>query len=183
MLKKTIIRKKIRDLLKLEVTLVSNRVYSGRTLEYQDTSLFPAISLYNRNETIDEVFQGQSNRSFDLVIVGAISHKSHLDLDNFDFDEETEKLQFLIEQAMFKIKFSAKEIGTDNFNLFENIEYKNSIISFDDKTGHNMGFTNMTFEIVYINSDGIDYSTLPEFDEISSYENIDILELQPISQL
>lgn len=184
MLKKTIIRKMIRDYLKLEVSSVNNRVFSGRIQDYQDNALFPAISIYNRNENIDEAFQGQSNRSFELVVIGAISHNSNPnDLDDLDFDERIEELQESIEKAMSKLKYADNVPLTDSFKLFENLEYKSSDISFNDATGKNIGLVRMLFDVSYMNSDGIDYNTLDLFAEVDSYLNLDIRELQPISQV
>lgn len=181
MLKKTLIRKNILQLLKdnLLINGSTPSVFGGRIAPYDKDATYPAISVYNRTDSVEEDFSDHTLRSLELSVVVATKENSSTSLDNYDFDEIVENAQQEVEKVISRIIDAGNPLG-DPFKLFEDIAYLSSTTSFNDESGDNMGFANITYTIKYRVQRPIEVTGLVDFDETGSYQNIDIIELRPL---
>lgn len=182
MLKKTLIRKHILQLLKDNLTIVDQRVYGGRIAPYTKSETYPAISIYNRQDDVEEDFLDHSLRSNELSIIVAIKENSNTTLNDYDFDEIVENAQNEVEKLISRI-ISADKLLNDPFDLFEEIVYSSSTTSFNDEAGDNIGFANISYIIKYRVQRPIEVTGLVDFDEVDSYQHIDIINLRPLQGL
>tara|TARA_B110000858_G_C17788281_1_gene468371 strand:+ start:1289 stop:1843 length:555 start_codon:yes stop_codon:yes gene_type:complete len=182
MLKKTAIRKHFAQLIKSNLTIFDNRVFGGRISKYERDELYPAVSIYNRNDTVDENFTDHTLRSMEMDIIIAVQHNETSTLDNYDFDEIVENTQEEVEMLINRI-VSVDNLAEDPFKLIEEIAYTSSTTSFNSDSSDNIGYANISYSIKYRASRSIDLGTLVDFDEIGSIENIDIINLRPLQGL
>ncbi len=182
MLKKTSIRKNIAQLLIDNLTIVNGRVFSGRIAPYPKDSVYPAVSIYNRQDDVEEDYGDHSLRSNDMSIIIAVKENSNTTLDNYDFDEVVENAQNEVEKIISRI-ISVDNLTGDPFKLFEEIVYSSSTTSFNDESGDNIGYANITYTIKYRVQRPIEVTGLVDFDEVDSYQHIDIINLRPLQGL
>lgn len=182
MLKKTSIRKNILALLKTQVTVAGSRVFAGRIIPYKKGAIYPALSIYNREDVVEEDFDDHTFRSLELQLIVAVKENTTTDLDDYDFDEVVENAQEDVEIVMSRIIDADNLIG-DPYKLFEEIVYTSSTTSFNDDSGDNIGYANITYTVKYRVQRPLLVTGLVDFDEVASYQNIDIINLRPLQGL
>ena len=179
MLKKTAIRKNIVQLLKDNIPSMGNRVFGGRILPNSKDDLFPFIAIYNKTDSVEEDFVDHTLRTLDVNIVVSIKHNSNDTLTDLDFDEVVENAQQDVEVVISRI-LGVNNLPNDPFKLFEEITYTSSTTSHNDASGDNIGQALINYTIKYSVQRPVEVSTLEDFDEVASYQNIDIIELRPL---
>lgn len=179
MLKKTLIRKHFVELIKTNLLLADGRVFGGRIAPYEKDNLYPAVSIYNRNDSVEEYYTDHTLRNMDMEMVLAVKQNSTIALDNYDFDEVVENIQVEIEKLISRI-ISVGNVPDDPFKLVEEIVYVSSTTSFNSDSGDNIGYSNIVYNIKYRIQNPIENHDLVDFDEIASYQNIDIINLRPL---
>lgn len=174
MLKKTSIRKAIVAYLKADTDVApffSTRIFPGRILPYSKDETYPAISVYNRIDSVDGDYTSHTRRSNELNIIVAVKENKSTDLTDLDFDEVVETAQLEVEKAMSKILRFGNLPG-DPFELMYEIVYKSSTTAFNSESGDNIGLATIIYDIIYDEQSPIDPGNLPDFDIDGSIDNL-----------
>ena len=171
MYKKTVIRKYFEELLKSAIPNVSNRVYSGRINQVED-DVYPYITLFSKNETIQEQFTTHTQRELNLNVGIVISDNT---INDGDFYEKIEDLMIEVDNVIGRVlSESVSPITDDEFYLFEDIAFLSSSTDHDNTSGNDIGMAMLEYKIIYNYSLPVIPLTLEDFDWQSSIANIQI---------
>jgi len=174
MYKPTIIRKFFVEYLKATAPFFNN-IYSGRINPIQKNIDFPYATIFSKSQNKTEDYTSHSEREMDLLI--GVNIKSNQTSD-VDFDELVENAMFAIEEQMTKIvTIPSDYIPTtqDNYRLFEDIVFEQSLINNNNESGDDIGTAILSYKITFNYEEPIVPLTLEDFDVAGSIANIQIL--------
>jgi len=171
MYKKTAIRQYFTEALKASVPSVSNRVYNGRINQVEDNQ-FPYLTIFSKNESIDEQFTTHTSRELRLNVGIVVSDNT---INNDDFYEVIENVMLEVDNAMGRILTEiVSPITNDFFSLFEDVVFQNSSTEHDNTGGNDIGMSMMNYLVSYDYSLPVVSVSLEDFDWKGSIANIEI---------
>ena len=166
--KKTVIRQYFVALLKAANISVGQKVYGGRISPKSDDT-YPYLTVYSKDEDIEEQFTEYTSRKLNLVIGIVVKDNTKGDA---DFDEVIENVMFEVEEVMSKVLTVQTKTATDPFALFECIVLTSTKTATDNSSSSDIGVAEMTYEIDYDYQLPITPITLEDFDWQGSIDNI-----------
>ena len=171
MYKKTAIRKYFKEYLS---TLLGIDVYCGRIDPLSKKTTFPYITIYSKNDTVTAEFTSHTEREMDILI--GVNVRANQTEDS-DFDEIIENLMYTVESYMsllITVPSTYIPIDEDNYRLFEDVVFTNSLIDSDNSSGNDYGMALMNYKLSYNYESPIKPLELDDFDWEESIKHIQI---------
>ncbi|MHA1193235.1 MAG: hypothetical protein ACTSP9_13215 [Promethearchaeota archaeon] len=170
--KKTLIRQHFTELLKVGVTSVSERVYSGRINPKEDEN-YPYLTVFTKDENVIEQYTTSTKRELSLHVGIVVKNN---DIASGDFYEVAENIMFDVEEVMSRIiTVQSKNPAEDFYALLDDIVLVGSTTDHNNDSGSDIGSAMLTYKIEYEYALPIVSLALEDFDIEASIAHIQII--------